>query len=216
MARGRLGPVYGLMPRQVVWCHLFCCSTSSTPCPSWSLQCWLPWATWWLTIWFFVLRICAYWTPSGIGGFGAGHTEHSHECCTLITSIDMWLPSPWCFSHTYCLHQDTIHLACSDPCFSRLYELYIIMLAMDSEDLFILLSDAVILRTALAIASAGKRLKKYTYISHTPAVFTFLLWACPLCTESDNTPHPGAHPYGQSVCAFPPLMNPVNFSIEMR
>ena len=107
-----------------------------------------------------MLRICAYWTQSGTGGYGAGHTEHSHYSCTLITSIDMWLLSPWCFSHTDYLHQDTIHLACSDPCFSRLYELYIIILAMNSDVLFLLLSYAVILLTVLAIASAGKRLEK--------------------------------------------------------
>lgn len=144
-----------------------------------------------VTIWFFVLRICAYWTPSGIGGYGAGHTEHSHYSCTLITSIDMWLPSPRCFSCTDCLHQDTIHLACSDSCFSRLYELYIIILAVDSDVLFILLSYAVILLTVLAIASAGKRLGKYTHISHIPVVlwFMFLFWTCPVCTELDNTPH---------------------------
>ena len=130
----------------------------------------------------------------------------------------MWLLSPWCFSHIDCLHQDTIHLACSDPCFSRLYELYIIILAMDSDVLFILLSYAVILLTVLAIASAGKRLGKYTYISHIPVVLCFCSCSGPVHCARNQTTHliPGAHPYGHSVCAFAPMMNPINFSIKTQ
>lgn len=70
-------------------------------------------------------------------------------------------------SHAYCLHQDMIHLACSDTHFNRPCGLCIIMLAMDSDVLFILLSYTIILYTVLAIASARERFKALTPVSPT-------------------------------------------------
>lgn len=104
-----------------------------------------------------------------------------------------------------CLHQDMIRLACSDTHFNSLYRLYIMMLAMGPDVLFILLSCAVIPRTVLAIASARERLKALNTCVPTS-------WLCSaLCSFSEPvhcaqiwTAHltPGAHPNGHSVCAF--------------
>lgn len=80
-----------------------------------------------VTIWFFVLCICAYGTPSGIGGYGAGHTEGSHYCCTLITSTDMWLchhgafPIPIVFIRTWSIWPALTHAlvdarSCTSSC----------------------------------------------------------------------------------------------------
>lgn len=46
------------------------------------------------------------------------------------------------------------------------------------------------------------------------------LWSCfgPIHCALNRTTYltPGTHPYGHSVCAFPPTMNPGNFSIKMQ
>lgn len=112
-------------PERGVWCHLCCCSTSSTPCPSCSLSpgCHEPPGD----DLILCVCICAYGIPTGIGGYGAGHTEGSHYCCTLITSTDMWLchhgafPIPIVFIRTRSIWPSLTHalvdaMSCTPSC----------------------------------------------------------------------------------------------------
>ncbi|KAM9658650.1 olfactory receptor 51G1-like [Trichechus inunguis] len=126
---------------------------------------------------------------------------------------------PGALSHTYCLHQDMIRLACSDTCFSR-YGLCIIMLAMGSDVLFILLCYTIILRTVLTIASVGERLKALsTCISHILAVLCFYLpvLGLPIAHRFGRNTSPLVHIFMDTVSVlFPPLMNPVIYSIKTR
>ncbi|EDL16697.1 olfactory receptor family 51 subfamily AI member 2 [Mus musculus] len=127
---------------------------------------------------------------------------------------------PGALSHAYCLHQDMIRLACSDTRFNRLYGLCIIMLAMGSDVLFILLSYAVILRTVLAIASAGERLKALnTCVSHILAVLCFYVPVLGLSIVHRFGQHtsPLVHILMGTVSVlFPPVMNPVIYSIKTQ
>ncbi|KAM9220635.1 olfactory receptor 51L1-like [Dugong dugon] len=127
---------------------------------------------------------------------------------------------PGALSHAYCLHQDMIRLACSDTCFSRFYGLCIIMLAMGSDVLFILLSYTIILRTVLTIASVGERLKTLsTCISHILAVLCFYVpvLGLPIAHRFGRNTSPLEHIFMGTVSVlFPPLMNPVIYSIKTR
>ncbi|KFO36060.1 olfactory receptor 51L1 [Fukomys damarensis] len=123
-------------------------------------------------------------------------------------------------SHAYCLHQDMIRLACSDTRFNRIYGLCAIMLAMGSDVVFIQLSYTVILRTVLAIASAGGRLKALnTCVSHILAVLCFYVPVMGLSVVhrfGRHTP-PLVHTLMGTVSVlFPPVMNPVIYSIKTQ
>uniref|UniRef100_A0A2K5PCY0 G-protein coupled receptors family 1 profile domain-containing protein n=1 Tax=Cebus imitator TaxID=2715852 RepID=A0A2K5PCY0_CEBIM len=127
---------------------------------------------------------------------------------------------PGALSHAYCLHQDMICLACSDTHFKRLYGLCIIMLAMGGDVLFILLSYTVILRTVLAIASAGERLKALNAcVSHILAVLCFYVPALGLSIVHRFGHHtsPLVHILMGTVSVLlPPWMNPVIYSIKTQ
>lgn len=127
---------------------------------------------------------------------------------------------PGALSHAYCLHQDMIRLACSDTHFNRLYGLCIIMLVMGSDVLFILLSYVVILHTVLAIASAEERLKALnTCVSHILAVLCFYVPVLGLSIVHRFGQHtsPLVHILVGTVSVlFPPVMNPVIYSIKTQ
>lgn len=123
-------------------------------------------------------------------------------------------------SHAYCLHQDMIHLACSDTCFNKLYGLCIIMLAISSDGLFILISYSVIIRTVLAITSAKERLKALnTCVLHILAVLCFYVSVLALSFVHRFGHHtsPVVHILmGTISVLFPPLMNPIIYSIKTQ
>ncbi|KAF5918687.1 olfactory receptor 51G1-like [Diceros bicornis minor] len=125
---------------------------------------------------------------------------------------------PGVLIHAYCLHQDMICLACSDTHFNRLSGLCIIMLAMGSDVLFILLSYTIILHTMLAIDSAGKRFKAFnTCVSHILAVLSLYMPVLGLSIMHRFGHHtlPLVHILmGTVSMLFPPLMNPLIYSIK--
>ncbi|XP_074046425.1 olfactory receptor 51L1-like [Macrotis lagotis] len=127
---------------------------------------------------------------------------------------------PGALSHAYCLHQDMIRLACSDTRFNSIYGLCIIMLAMGSDVLFILVSYTIILHTVLSIASARERLKALnTCVSHILAVFCFYVPVLGLSIVHRFGRHtsPVVHVLMGTVSVlFPPLMNPVIYSIKTQ
>nr|XP_025844239.1 olfactory receptor 51M1-like [Vulpes vulpes] len=142
----------------------------------------------------------------------------------LVPLVVLLKTFPYCgprvLSHSFCLHQEVIHLACTDTSFNNLYGLCIIMLAMGSDVLFILLSYAVILRTVLAIASARERLKALnTCVSHILAVLCFYVPVLGLSIVHRFGHHtsPLVHILMGTVSVlFPPLMNPVIYSIKTQ
>ncbi|VCW76668.1 unnamed protein product [Gulo gulo] len=142
----------------------------------------------------------------------------------LIPLVVLLKTFPYCgprvLSHAYCLHQDMIRLACSDTRFNRLYGLCIIMLAMGSDVLFILISYSVILRAMLAIASVGERLKALnTCVSHILAVLCFYVPVLGLSIVHRFGHHtsPLVHILmGTISVLFPPLMNPIIYSIKTQ
>ncbi|KAL4830402.1 hypothetical protein H8958_019953 [Nasalis larvatus] len=77
-------------------------------------------------------------------------------------------------SHSFCLHQDVMHLACASTCVNHLYGLIAIIFTKGSDSLSILLSYVFILQTVMAIASREGCLKALnTCVSHICAVLIF-------------------------------------------
>uniref|UniRef100_A0A670IDC5 G-protein coupled receptors family 1 profile domain-containing protein n=1 Tax=Podarcis muralis TaxID=64176 RepID=A0A670IDC5_PODMU len=131
---------------------------------------------------------------------------------------------PFCksnvLSHSYCLHQDAMKLACADTRVNVLYGLVVVMCTVVLDALIILVSYILILRTALSIASRKECVKALnTCVSHIAAILIFYV---PMIGVSM------AHRYGKHLSpivhmlmaniyvAVPPLLNPIVYSVKTQ
>ncbi|CAM5072960.1 unnamed protein product, partial [Natator depressus] len=77
-------------------------------------------------------------------------------------------------SHSYCLHQEVMKMACSDITVNSIYGLFTKLLTMGLDSLLIFLSYVMILKTVLSIASHAECLRALnTCVSHLCAVLLF-------------------------------------------
>ncbi|XP_010126394.1 PREDICTED: olfactory receptor 51E2-like [Chlamydotis macqueenii] len=88
------------------------------------------------------------------------------------------LPLPFCssrvLSHSFCLHQDVMNLACANTTPSMVYGLTAILLVMGLDAVLICLSYILILKAVLRLASWKERLKAFsTCIAHICVVLAF-------------------------------------------
>ncbi|XP_039703727.1 olfactory receptor 51A7-like [Pteropus medius] len=145
-----------------------------------------------------------------------------------IRSIFLVLPFPFTLrrlkycrknllSHSYCLHQDTMNLACSDNKINVIYGFFVAVCTM-LDLVLIILSYMLILKTVLSIASLAERLKALnTCVSHICAVLIFYV---PINTLS------AMHRFGKHksplvviliadiFLLLPPLMNPIVYCVK--
>ncbi|XP_043849722.1 olfactory receptor 51V1-like [Dromiciops gliroides] len=127
---------------------------------------------------------------------------------------------PHILSHSFCLHQDLLRLACSDIRFNSFYALALVICTLLLDSLLIFLSYILILHTVLAIASHEERLKSFqTCISHICAVLVFYIPIIGLTMVHRFGKHlsPLVHVLmGNIYILFPPLMNPIIYSIKTK
>ncbi|NWI16379.1 O51G2 protein, partial [Crypturellus soui] len=123
-------------------------------------------------------------------------------------------------SHSFCLHQEVMKLACSDITVNSIYGLFVIITTVGLDSLLILLSYAMILRTVLRIASREERFKALnTCVSHVCAV---LLFYTPMIGLSVVHRFGGnSAPLVQILMGYvymlvPPLMNPIVYSVKTK
>ncbi|XP_016070431.1 PREDICTED: olfactory receptor 51V1-like [Miniopterus natalensis] len=127
---------------------------------------------------------------------------------------------PHILSHSFCLHQDLLRLACSDIRFNSLYALALVTCTLLLDAVLILVSYAFILWTVLAIASREERLKSLqTCVSHICAVLVFYIPIIGLTMVHRFGKHlsPLVHVLmGSIYILFPPLMNPIIYSVRTQ
>ncbi|XP_027417816.1 olfactory receptor 51A4-like [Bos indicus x Bos taurus] len=122
-------------------------------------------------------------------------------------------------SHSYCLHQDVVKLACSDNQIDVIYGFFGALCLM-VDFMLIAVSYILILKTVLGIASQKEQLKALnTCVSHVCAVIIFYLPIINLAI---------VHPFVQHVSPLfndlmtnvlllvPPLMNPIVYCVKTR
>ncbi|XP_003781011.2 olfactory receptor 51A4-like [Otolemur garnettii] len=122
-------------------------------------------------------------------------------------------------SHSYCLHQDVMKLACSDNRVNVVYGLCAALSTM-LDLVFIAFSYIMILKTVLGIATPREQFKALnTCISHICAVLIFympMLSAAMLHRFSRNVP-PMIHVLMADIFLLvPPLMNPIVYCVKTR
>ncbi|PNJ24920.1 LOW QUALITY PROTEIN: OR51I2 isoform 2 [Pongo abelii] len=116
-------------------------------------------------------------------------------------------------SHSYCLHPDTMRLACADITINSIYGLFVLVSTFGMDLFFIFLSYVLILRSVMAIASREERLKALnTCVSHILAVLAFYVPMIGVSTVHCFGKHVPCyiHVLMSNVYLFvPPVLNPL-------
>uniref|UniRef100_A0A8D2AVU8 Olfactory receptor n=1 Tax=Sciurus vulgaris TaxID=55149 RepID=A0A8D2AVU8_SCIVU len=127
---------------------------------------------------------------------------------------------PHVLSHSFCLHQDLLRLACSDIRFNSIYALFLVIMNLLLDAVLIIMSYIMILHTVLVIASREERMKSLqTCVSHICAVLVFYIPIIGLTMVHRFGKHlsPLVHILmGNVYILFPPLMNPIIYSIKTQ
>ncbi|XP_077605127.1 olfactory receptor 51V1-like, partial [Crocuta crocuta] len=123
-------------------------------------------------------------------------------------------------SHSFCLHQDLLRLACSDIRFNSFYALALVICILLFDSVLIIVSYILILHSVLAIASREERLKSLqTCVSHICALLVFYIPIIGLTMVHRFGKHlsPVVHVLmGNIYIIFPPLMNPIIYSVKTQ
>ena len=127
---------------------------------------------------------------------------------------------PHVLSHSFCLHQDLIRMACSDIRFNSVYGLALVISNLLLDAVLIILSYLRILRAVLAAASREERSKSLqTCGSHLCAVLVFYIPIIGLTMVHRFGRHlsPVVHVLmGNVYIIVPPLMNPIIYSVKTQ
>ncbi|XP_010218145.1 PREDICTED: olfactory receptor 51G1-like [Tinamus guttatus] len=122
-------------------------------------------------------------------------------------------------SHSFCVHQDMMKLACSDRRVNVIYGLFAVLSTFGIDSLLVLLSYLVIVKTVLNIASGEERLRTLdTCVSHLCAVLIFYIPLIGLTIVHRFGEHasPLVHILmGFTYVLIPPMLNPIVYSIKI-
>ncbi|XP_044857644.1 olfactory receptor 51G2-like isoform X1 [Mauremys mutica] len=123
-------------------------------------------------------------------------------------------------SHSYCLFQEVMNMACSDITVNSIYGLFTKLFQMGLDSLLILLSYVMILKTVLSIASQGECLRALnTCVSHLCALLLF--YTPEISLTVIHRFGKGSYPLLQILLGYmslllPPLMNPIVYSVKSK
>ncbi|XP_003781043.1 olfactory receptor 51M1 [Otolemur garnettii] len=142
----------------------------------------------------------------------------------LIPLVLLLKTFPYCrppvLSHSFCLHQEVIHLACTDTTFNNMYGLAVVVFTMMLDLVLIGLSYGFILHTVAGLASREEQLRAFqTCTSHLCAVLIFFVPMVGLSLVHRFGKHvPRAvHLLMANVYLFvPPMLNPIIYSIKTK
>nr|XP_048698155.1 olfactory receptor 51G2-like [Caretta caretta] len=123
-------------------------------------------------------------------------------------------------SHSYCLYQEVMKMACSDITVNSIYGLFTKLLLMGLDSLLIFVSYVMILKTVLSIASYAECLRALnTCVSHLCAVLLF--YTPEISLSMIHRFGKGSSPLLQNLLGYislllPPLMNPIVYSVKSK
>ncbi|XP_077696840.1 olfactory receptor 51G2-like [Eretmochelys imbricata] len=123
-------------------------------------------------------------------------------------------------SHSYCLYQDVMKLACADITFNNIHGLFVTIITLWLDSLLIFLSYVMILKAVLSIASHVECLRALnTCVSHLCAVLVFYMPEFSLTVI--HRFWKSSSPLLQILLGYiyllgPPLINPVVYSMKSK
>ncbi|NP_001164927.1 olfactory receptor 51M1 [Oryctolagus cuniculus] len=142
----------------------------------------------------------------------------------LIPIVLLLKVFPYCgplvLSHSFCLHQEVIHLACTDTTFNNLYGLTLVVFTVMLDLVLIALSYGLILHTVAGLASQEEQLRAFqTCTSHLCAVLVFFvpMMGLSLVHRFGKNAPPTVHLLMANIYLFvPPMLNPIIYSIKTK
>ncbi|XP_077200260.1 olfactory receptor 51E1-like [Paroedura picta] len=130
---------------------------------------------------------------------------------------------PFCrsnvLSHSYCLHQDVMKLACADIKVNVIYGLVVIIFAIGVDSLLISVSYFFILRAALSLTQEARLKALGTCISHICAVFLFYVPFIGLSMVHRFSKTHGSHVHvimANVHLLVPPVLNPLVYGVKTK
>ncbi|CAM5074393.1 unnamed protein product, partial [Eretmochelys imbricata] len=121
-------------------------------------------------------------------------------------------------SHSYCLHQEVMKMACSDITVNSIYGLSVKLLTVGLDLFLIFLSYVMIIKTVLSVASPMESLRALnTCISHLCTVLLFFTPEIGLSVIhrfGNSSSHLLQILLGYVYLLVPPLMNPIVYSVK--
>ncbi|XP_027716793.1 olfactory receptor 51Q1-like [Vombatus ursinus] len=146
--------------------------------------------------------------------------------CVLVVLPSLFLLKrlPFChshlLSHSYCLHQDMIHLVCADTRVNSWYAFVLVLLIIVLDPLLILVSYGLILHSVLGTASQAERFKALNNcLSHILAVLILYVPMVGLSMTHRFARHasPLVHVIMANVYLLsPPVLNPIIYSVKTK
>ncbi|KFV79215.1 Olfactory receptor 51E2, partial [Struthio camelus australis] len=154
----------------------------------------------------------------------AGGVIFMRGVCVVLPVAVLIKKLPFCrstlLSHSFCLHQDVLRLACGDVRINSLYGLTAVILTKGLDSLTILLSYLMIIRAITSTISHEARVKAFsTCISHLCAVLVFYIPLIGLSIIHRFGKHlpPFTHTLLADVYLLvPPVLNPLVYSWKTR
>ncbi|XP_069059520.1 olfactory receptor 51E2-like [Pleurodeles waltl] len=128
---------------------------------------------------------------------------------------------PFChskmLSHSFCIHQDVMKLACGDTAPNFFYGLSAVLFVMGVDSLLITLSYVMILKTVCGLSRKESLKALNTCISHICAVFFFYVPLIGLSVVHRFGEHLSSTVYivmGDIYLFVPPVLNPIVYGIK--
>ncbi|XP_062444350.1 olfactory receptor 51G2-like [Rhea pennata] len=171
---------------------------------------------------YYPLRYSSILTPTKIAKVGLGIVCRC--TLTLFPLICLLTRMSFCrshvLSHSYCLHQDMIRLACTDTTLNSLYGLILVLLIVILDPVLITVSYIMIFKTLLGITSREKQAKALnTCISHFSAVLIFYvpMVGLSIIHRYGKNAAPISHVLMANIYLFiPPVLNPIIYSMQTK
>ncbi|KAM6158406.1 olfactory receptor 51H1-like [Rhynchocyon petersi] len=168
------------------------------------------------------LHYASILTPHVIGKIGIAVLIRA--VCVVFPVPFLIKRLPFCgsnvLSHSYCLHQDAMRLACASTRVNSLYGLIIVIFTLGLDVLLILFSYVLILQTVLGVASRVERLKALnTCLSHICAVLLFYVPLIGVTMVHRFGKHlsPVVHTLMANIyLLLPPVLNPIVYSVKTK
>ncbi|NXA43421.1 O51G2 protein, partial [Eudromia elegans] len=168
------------------------------------------------------LRYSSILTPGRVAKVGLGIVCRC--TMTLLPLICLLTRMPFCgshvLSHSYCLHQDMIRLACTNTTLNSLYGLTLVLLIVILDPVLITASYVMIIKTVLGIASREAQAKALnTCVSHFSAVLVFYvpMVGLSIIHRYGKNAAPISHALMANIYLFvPPVLNPIIYSMQTK
>ncbi|XP_074840479.1 olfactory receptor 51G2-like [Carettochelys insculpta] len=149
----------------------------------------------------------------------------------VVKSVSLMFPYPFLLkrfqycrtnvlSHSYCLYQDVMKLACGDITVNSIYGLSLKFITVFLDITLIFLSYVMILKTVLSVTSRTESLRALnTCVSHLCAVLLFYIPEISLSMLhrfGNSSSHFPQIVLGYIYVLVPPLMNPIVYSVKSK